>query len=126
MSKASEAAIMKRISGYKKLNRPRYYLVTFDLKRSAGRQALYTRFKRRLEKILGRANVGSIIKQCYFVKSTLKSSYIRAEMQTILAPQDSILIARLQPGYSYSLKKPGSGRRAKQYFKALREDEAGG
>jgi len=113
-----------RIAGYKKLNSPRYYMVTFDLKGSDGRKSIYNRFTRHLNKFLGKDNVNRIIKQCYFIKSDYGARDVRTEMQGLLSDSDSILVARLQPGRSYSLKTPGAGKAARAFFDTLKADES--
>lgn len=124
MNKADAALLAARKAGYTRLNRAQYFVVTFDLSGAAGREALYPRFKKRLEDLLFPQNVVRTIKQIYFVKSIYSPADIRSEMQLLLEPQDSIIIVRLQPGHSYRLPTPGAGRKAKTFFDQLGQDEA--
>lgn len=125
MTKAELVLFELRKAGYARLNRAQYFMVTFDLSGSAGRQAVYARFRARLGALVGAENVVRAIKQVYFVKADFSSRDIREEMQRVLERQDSIIITRLQPGESFRLKVPGAGRAAKAFFAELEEDEGG-
>lgn len=123
-NKKYKKEIDDRKSKYKRLNHPRYLMVTFDLKGSKNRKWVYSFFEKYLGYFLDNENSYKIIKQCYFVKSNFRERDVREEMQNVLEKRDSILVARLQPGHSYSLKVPGKGTTAKTYFSDLKADES--
>ena len=121
MAKKDEQ-LERRKAGYRRLNAPMYFMVTFDLKGAEGRTAVYGAFRRRLGKLLGAENTYRVIKQCYFVRSMYDIADVRAEMMRELERQDSIIVVRLQPGQSFRL--PGAGRKAREFF-AMLESDAG-
>jgi len=108
---------------YRKLNAVRYYMVTFDLKKAKGREALYNKFRSHLSAFVGAGNTHRFIKQCYFVRCRFAQKDIRTEMQALLSASDSILVTRLGPGASFSLHAQGAAPAARQFFADLRDAE---
>jgi hypothetical protein len=123
VSKAEIIPLENRKTRYTKLNRLQYYMVTFDLSGSDGRQATYARFRTRLGALIGIDNVVRGIKQVYFIRSDYLPKDIRSEMERVLEAQDSIIVTRLQPGESFRLCAPGAGRKARAFFADLERDE---
>jgi hypothetical protein len=81
----------------------RFYLVTFDLQNSKGREAEYTRADTALRFRFGAQNFWKIVKQCRIVRTNQNARQIQATLQQTLGGNCNILIVRLRRGYAFTL-----------------------
>lgn len=123
MTKTEREELARRVQSYRKLNTVRYYMATFDLKGAKGREALYNKFRSHLNAFMEAGNTHKFIKQCYFVRCRFAQKDVRTEMQALLSARDSILVTRLGPGASFSLRARGAAPAARQFFADLRDAE---
>jgi hypothetical protein len=82
----------------------RYYLVTFDLENSAGREADYERVRNDLKQLVGPMNYHKPLKQCCIVKTDKNAATIRNAMTQRLGQQCNILVARLRFGFAFRIR----------------------
>jgi hypothetical protein len=86
----------------------RFYLVTFDLENSRGREAEYTLADTALRFRFGAKNFWKIVKQCRIVRTNQDARQIRASLQQTLGGNCNILIVRLRRGYAFTLTTPAA------------------
>lgn len=82
----------------------RYYIVTFDLENSQGREAEYSRVRRRLEALVGPTNYYRPLMQCCIVRTHLYAAQIRDSMKQTLGSNCNILVTRLRHGYAHHIR----------------------
>jgi hypothetical protein len=82
----------------------RFYLVTFDIKNSKGREAEYSQVRGALLTLVGRSNYLRSIKQCCLVRTPLPASALRNSVKQILGYNCNILVVRLAFGYGIDIK----------------------
>ena len=92
----------------------RYYLVTFDLQNSKGREAEYAKARGALQFLVGSSNYYGLLKQCSIVRTSLMASRLQQTLMQILGQNCNILIVRLRYGYSFRIRDPQIRQRAKE------------
>lgn len=86
----------------------RFYIVTFDLQNSKGREAEYPRADAALRLRFGSQNFWKIVKQCRIVRTNEDARQIRATLQQVLGGNCNILVVRLRRGYAFKLTTPAA------------------
>jgi hypothetical protein len=81
----------------------RFFMVTFDLKNSKGREAEYQRADSGLKFRFGPTNFWKVVKQCRIVRTDLAAVDVRDALKQYLGGNCNILVVRLARGYAYSL-----------------------
>lgn len=85
----------------------RYYLVTFDLIGSKGREGDYARAHAAITLLVGGGkNYYRIVKQCCMVRTRHNAARLRDSLKQTLGGSCNILVVRLRGGYAYSIKSP--------------------
>lgn len=82
----------------------RFYLVTFDIVNSKGREAEYNKVRQALMTLVGTSQYVRAVKQCCLVRTPLPASALRNSVQQILGFQCNILVVRLAFGYGVDIK----------------------
>jgi hypothetical protein len=91
----------------------RYYLVTFDLKNSKGREAEYKRADDALVLRYGPQNYWRIVKQCRIIRTSQDARHIRDSLHQRLGGNCNILVVRLRRGYAFTLMDPQDRAKAR-------------
>lgn len=94
----------------------RYYLTTFDLENSKGREAEYAKVRRRLEFLVGKQNYLRIVKQCCIVQTSLNAAALRNSIRQVTGSQSNILVVRLRHGYSTAINDPSIRQKARDFL----------
>lgn len=82
----------------------RYYLVTFDLVGSKGREAEYAAARRSLKFLVGSPNYLRVVMQCALVRTDkYYASALKNSLAQRLGSQTNILVVRLRHGYALKL-----------------------
>jgi len=81
----------------------RFYLVTFDLRNSKGREAEYRQADESLKFRFGRDNFWKIVKQCRIIRTGQDAREIRSTLSQVLGSNCNILVVRLRRGYAFRI-----------------------
>lgn len=83
----------------------RYYLATFDLVNSEGRQAEYAKARAALEFLVGGQNYYRPVKQCCILKSdgSVNAARIKKTLTQNLGSDCNVLVVRLRHGHAIHL-----------------------
>jgi len=100
----------------------RYYMVTFDIIGSRGREGDYRKVEEALKFRFGAGNYWKLVKQCAVVRTFHTASDIRGTLAQQLGRNCNILVVRLRHGYAVSIRD--SAKRA-EAIDCLRRIPAG-
>lgn len=81
----------------------RYYLATFDLVDSEGRQAEYAKARAALEFLVGGPNYYRPVKQCCILRSSVNAARIKGTLTQTLGSNCNVLVVRLRRGHAIHL-----------------------
>lgn len=84
----------------------RYYMVTFDITPSKGRNNDYKMVNDSLMMQFGMSNYWSIVKQCCIIRTARDARSIRDSISQKLGSDCNILVVRLRRGYAFKLIDP--------------------
>lgn len=97
----------------------RFYMVTFDLRNSKGRENEYVKADNALKFRFGPQNYWKIVKQIRIVKTGQDARQIRDMLHQTLGGNCNILIVRLRRGYAYTLINPKDRETAKDCLQQI-------
>jgi hypothetical protein len=97
----------------------RFYLVTFDLIGSRGRENEYKRAEDALTFRFGKDNYWKLVKQCAVVRTNQDARAIRDVLQQRLGRNCNILVMRLRRGYAFSIRDPLKRQAAKDCLQQI-------
>lgn len=97
----------------------RYYIATFDLIGSRGREHQYKLADKALRFRFGEANYWKIVKQCAIIRTKDRAKDIRDVLSQQLGQKTNILVLRLRHGHAFSLQDPDSRAIAKDCFDGM-------
>ena len=104
-------------------NQPHFYMVTFDIINSRGKESLYHAVEKALKDELGDEHYYRVVKQCVLVETLADKREIGKIIKGILGNECNILIVRLQPGQAYRIVDPAHKANAAKFFKRLNDYE---
>jgi hypothetical protein len=96
-----------------------YYVATFDLEQSKGREAEYGKVRQALECLVGSKNYYRPVKQCCIVRTNLNADTLRDSMTQTLGPRCNILIARLRFGFAFRIRNPETKRETGMWMRGI-------
>jgi hypothetical protein len=99
-----------------------YYLVTFDLIQSKGRESEYDTVRRRLRFLVGQQNYCRVVKQCCLIRTELDAKTIRQSIEQTIGPQSNTLIVPLRRGYSLRIKDAATRNSAIEFLRGIPND----
>jgi hypothetical protein len=99
-----------------------YYLVTFDLINSKGRESEYATVKNRLRLLVGPQNFCRVVKQCCLIRTKLDAKTIRQSVEQTIGSQSNTLILPVRRGYSLRVKDPATRNAAIDFLKSIPRD----
>ena len=99
----------------------RYYVVTFDLEDSQGREAEYELVRRDLKLMVGPMNYHRPLKRCCIIRTNKDAQTIRNTMTQKLGDKCNILIARLRHGFAFRIRDPELRVRTSILMRSIRE-----
>ena len=104
-------------------NQAHFYMVTFDIIGSKGKEALYEKVRRALQTQVGDGNYYRLLKQCVLIETLTDRREVGKMTKSILGDSCNILIVRLQSGQAYRIVSPNDNLAAKKFFKRLKKSE---
>lgn len=84
----------------------RFYMVTFDLRNSKGRENEYAKADAALKFRYGDQNYWKIVKQCRIIRTNQDARQIRDMLNQSLGGNCNILVVRLKRGFAFTLLNP--------------------
>lgn len=102
----------------------RFYLATFDLVNSRGREAEYARARAALEFLVGSANYHRPVKQCCIIGTdkSINAGRIKDTLRQTLGSNSNILVVRLRHGYATALIQPANRARTRTVLGSIPPD----
>jgi hypothetical protein len=97
----------------------RYYLITFDLRKSHNRQSEYRAIRDAIKKYVGARNYFEPLKQCCMVRTeNIKAMDLRNRIAPIVFPGNALII-RLRYGYSTDIIDPIIRKKTKEWLSGV-------
>jgi hypothetical protein len=98
----------------------RYYLVTFDLVNSKGRESEYAVARRALEFLVGKTHYFRIVMQCSLIRTDRHNALaLKNSLSQRLGAQSNILVVRLRHGYALKLLNQQKSNAAHEFLKEI-------
>lgn len=97
----------------------RFYMVTFDLIGSKGRENDYAKARGALRFLVGEGNYWDLVKQCAIVRTNKDARVIMNSLTQSLGLECNILVVRLRRGYAFRLRDVGKRAKARDCLQQI-------